>query len=586
MTIKIQKNRIFSNVIFILVMLALIIGSAGFPTRVSAFNVTITVTTSADNTTADSQCSLREAITNANNNAATYSDCPTGLGSEFINFASTLGTATITLGSVLPAISDPSGLTIIGGGKITVSGNDLFQVFSINANVPLTLDGLTVSHGLGPPDGGGVYANPGSTLTINNSTFSDNHSSTAVDISSYGGGIDSFGTLIITNSTFSSNTAVVSGGGVMVSGGSLTVSNSIFSGNSASYGGGVRSLGGPMTITKSIFSGNSAVSYGGGIYNPVGTLAISESTFSSNTAGAGGAINNIGTLTLANSTFFGNSAVTGGAIYNGLVFGTNILTSTIANSTFSANSATIIGGGVANDARLILSNTIIANSISGGDCDNGGFISNSVNNLIEDLIFACDLTNGVNGNIIGSDPNLGPGTGSPVYLPLNDGSLAINTGNDAQCAAAPVNNTSQNGLSRPQGAHCDIGSYEADVTPPTVLSIVRADLNPTNAASVHFTVTFSEPVYGVTINDFTLTKTGLPGATVSSISSDTGSTRTVTVTTGSGSGTIRLDLVDRDSILDTANLYLGGTGLGNGSFTAGEVYNVLPYRFYVSLIRR
>ncbi|MGH2442924.1 MAG: choice-of-anchor Q domain-containing protein, partial [Chloroflexota bacterium] len=33
-------------------------------------------------------------------------------------------------------------------------------------------------------------------------------------------------------------------------------------------------------------------------------------------------------------------------------------------------------------------------------------------------------------------------------------------GNDAVCQAAPVNNRDQRGLPRPQGTHCDIGSFE------------------------------------------------------------------------------------------------------------------------------
>ena len=58
----------------------------------------------------------------------------------------------------------------------------------------------------------------------------------------------------------------------------------------------------------------------------------------------------------------------------------------------------------------------------------------------------------------------------------------INAGNDGKCVAASVNNVSQNGLNQPQGAHCDIGSYGNGSDPVTVVSIVRADPNPTNAA--------------------------------------------------------------------------------------------------------
>ncbi|MCD4753629.1 MAG: choice-of-anchor D domain-containing protein, partial [Anaerolineaceae bacterium] len=53
---------------------------------------------------------------------------------------------------------------------------------------------------------------------------------------------------------------------------------------------------------------------------------------------------------------------------------------------------------------------------------------------------------------------------------------------------------------------------------PTVLVVTRADANPTNAVSVDFTVTFSEAVVDVDTADFTLTTTGVSGASISSMS--------------------------------------------------------------------
>jgi CSLREA domain-containing protein len=577
---KVQFNkRKLKNLFFAWVVLTLLLGSAGLPTRVRAFSQTITVDTALDNTTVDGFCSLREAITNANNNAGTYKDCTPGSGSEFIIFSNNLG-PTITLGSPLPTISDTAGLTINGGGNITISGNGAYRVFLLGVNVPLTLDGLTVTHGNSGASGGGAYVNSGSTLTVKNSTFSYNHAVT------YGGGIDNYGVVILTNSTFTGNSAVDSGGG-LISSGTVTISNSTFTSNTSGYGGGLRTLGGTTTISQSSFISNTASSFGGGIFNPVGTMTITGSTFSGNTASAGGGIENEGNLTLGDSTFYNNFATLGGGLANSFL-DPNYGHASIINSTFSNNSAadSFSGGGVYNAAYLSLNNTIIANSPLGADCEDAGIMNASANNLIENAAHACGLTNGVNANITGSDPNLGPGTGSPVYLPLNGGSLAINTANDGACAAAPINNTSQNGLSRPQGAHCDIGSYEADVTPPVVLSIVRADPNPTDAASVHFTVTFSEPVYGVSIGDFVLAHPGIAGAIVSVVSNTTGSTWTATIGTGTGLGTLRLDLVDRDTILDAANLHLGGDGLGNGSFSIGEVYQVRWLKSYLPLVRR
>src|SRR5439155_14094588 len=52
-----------------------------------------------------------------------------------------------------------------------------------------------------------------------------------------------------------------------------------------------------------------------------------------------------------------------------------------------------------------------------------------------------------------------------------------------------------------------------------------------------------------------------------------GTTWTATVNTGSGSGTIGLNLVDDDTIIDVVGSPLGGKGAGNGNFT-GEVYTI------------
>jgi alpha-tubulin suppressor-like RCC1 family protein len=111
-------------------------------------------------------------------------------------------------------------------------------------------------------------------------------------------------------------------------------------------------------------------------------------------------------------------------------------------------------------------------------------------------------------------------------------------------------------------------------TPPLVTAITALDTNPTSAASVRYSVTFSKPVSGVDSSDFSLTSSGLSGASVTGITGS-GAAYTVWVSPGSGSGTLRLDLNDNDTILDSSGTPLGGAGIGNGSFTAGDVYTIL-----------
>ena len=109
---------------------------------------------------------------------------------------------------------------------------------------------------------------------------------------------------------------------------------------------------------------------------------------------------------------------------------------------------------------------------------------------------------------------------------------------------------------------------------PVVSSVVRSNFNPTSAESVKFTVTFSKSVTGVNTEDFALFTVGITNPSITGVSGS-GTTYTVTVNTGSGNGTLRLDVVDDDSIKDVANNPLGGVGVGNGNYTSGEIYNII-----------
>ena len=89
---------------------------------------TIIVTTLVDKTTTGGGCSLRQAITNANNEAQTYADCPAGTGNDVINFTAGLsGTIDIHAIGTLPTITNT--LTIDGtGATIDVSGGNSVRV--------------------------------------------------------------------------------------------------------------------------------------------------------------------------------------------------------------------------------------------------------------------------------------------------------------------------------------------------------------------------------------------------------------------------------------------------------------------------
>ena len=124
-------------------------------------------------------------------------------------------------------------------------------------------------------------------------------------------------------------------------------------------------------------------------------------------------------------------------------------------------------------------------------------------------------------------------------------------------------------------------TYVVDHTPPVVTSIVRANPNPTNLNSVNFTVTFSEPVTGVGMNDFVLHQTLLTSAAITGISGS-GTTYTVTANTGTGEGTMWIDFDTTagggvfDAALNTSEV----------SFTTGQVYALDKLKPMVTSITR
>ncbi|MFA7290769.1 MAG: DUF6701 domain-containing protein [Rhodocyclaceae bacterium] len=115
------------------------------------------------------------------------------------------------------------------------------------------------------------------------------------------------------------------------------------------------------------------------------------------------------------------------------------------------------------------------------------------------------------------------------------------------------------------------------VSVPAVVSINRASPNPTTAsAAVSWTVTFSAAMTGVDLTDFALVQAGgAAGATLTSVSGS-GTTWTVLANAGtSSSGTLGLNLVDDDTIVNANTVPLGGAGLANGNFT-GQTYSLIP----------
>ncbi|MCK9381247.1 MAG: hypothetical protein M0P95_09290 [Sulfuritalea sp.] len=151
-----------------------------------------------------------------------------------------------------------------------------------------------------------------------------------------------------------------------------------------------------------------------------------------------------------------------------------------------------------------------------------------------------------------------------------DGSVWNNT----TLSAAGATSTAASGL--PSFAAGSSNSFAVgEKKGPYVVSIILASPDPTSpATSVDWTVTFNANVTGVDATDFALVQAGgVSGAAITGVTGG-GTTWTVTASTGAGAGTLGLNLVDDDTILNAALKPLGGTGTGNGNFT-GQVYTVV-----------
>src|SRR5690606_18719398 len=121
----------------------------------------LVVTTAADDTNDDGDCSLREALTNANDNALTHDDCLVAgvdAGDE-ISFALPAN-STIVLTDGPLAIEDD---VVIDGSAVpglTISGNNATRVFAIgqtNSGFAVTISDLRITDAfLNTGDGGAV----------------------------------------------------------------------------------------------------------------------------------------------------------------------------------------------------------------------------------------------------------------------------------------------------------------------------------------------------------------------------------------------------------------------------------------------
>jgi len=494
---------------------------------------------------------LRQAIVQANSTA----------GASTIDFAPTVfGSArTITLASGQLELSNTTGTETITGpaAGVTVSGGGLSRVFQVDANVTASISGLTITDG-NASEGGGVFNNGGNVSFVS-CTFSNNTAlgsagspgGYTVEIingvqylapfaggnggNGEGGGLYSgSGSVTITDTTFSADTArggkggvgadsafvadsgpeiapatnggnggAGQGGGLYCSSGSLTITNTTFSGDSAQ--GGTGGKGGTATGPTESNSSGSAINAiggnggnggngeGGGLYCSVGSLTIAaDTTVSSNSAG-GGSGGPGGIATFPDTP--GLDGI-GGAGQGGGLYGQATLNNTIVAGNTNPSGASDISGDVSGGYNLI-------GTGSGG------------------------LTNGVDGNIVGTAAaNLGlaplANNGGPTQtMALVDGSPAIGAGSTALIPAGVTTDQRGPGYPRILSGLVDIGAFEFKPVKTMTSVALTTGTNPSK--------------YGTALT-FTATVTSTSGVPTGSVEFYDGSTPLGAGNTLTGSG--------------------------------------------------
>lgn len=344
----------------------------------------------------------------------------------------------------------------------------------------MTVTNSEISANNSEGDGAGVYSSPiEDTLLVVNAQISDNYAEDD------GAGIYSSGNSIIRDTTVISNTADGDGGGIYNSG-PMTVTNSRFVNNTAHEDGAGISSSNSLFLQDSMVVGSDAGRDGGGLY-AFGPATLERVTLYQNHSDwDGGGIAGIDSITLTNVTLSENSVngstlSEGGAMY---VSGSNARV-TISNSTIvsnTSNNASYVGGIVSSSSPTVtIENSILAHNTN-ANCDSIEASASAGNNLES----ADDCNFGASGDITNTLPILGPlqdNGGATWTHALLQGSPAVNAGNTATCATGD-----QRGVSRPQGAACDIGAVEAILIAIGDVDQVEGDSGPADAV---FDVTLS-----------------------------------------------------------------------------------------------
>jgi CSLREA domain-containing protein len=446
-----------------------------------------------------------------------------------------------TASHTLPVMGhvEGGGITFLGGGALTVTGSTIQAntgmesgavtggIYLENGEAQLTdslvtenqgwtsggmyilsgharISGSTFTRNTGF-DAGGIYVTGGyaASLLLDSGTYigrigAGNAAPGLSDGTRFGGGIYADGSVTVIDSTIEGN----SGHGIQAeypatSVGTVQFTNSAVQDNSltgiktknANLGfvegtirnnaeGGISANRGEVILVKSSVSGNrNSSGEGSGIYGiNLSKADIGLSTISGNsTDHEGGGLYFIGPYSglihIHNSTISGNRAAGRGGGLVAAGGSVNLSYVTIVHN--AAGSA----GGILNYATLNIADTILAEN-TGGNCGSTAPITSGGHNLLD----SASCWTFVPTDILNEPAPLGPlqdNGGTTFTHALLAGSPALDAANPSTCPS-----TDQRGVSRPQGARCDIGAFESETPVTATPRIATSTSTPTETPTL------------------------------------------------------------------------------------------------------
>lgn len=377
------------------------------------------------------------------------------------------------------------------------------------------------------------------------------------------------------------------GGGLLINNGNVTLINTVFQGNRAEGGAGGTSTAGT--------GGNGGSGLGGAVYvrgNSI--LRLNNTTFQGNVAAAG-------------TPGQGRTLGSAGASQGGAIF---IESGTVLAEGRPGYSNNVAAQGP--DMFQVTSGSFqeLLKPLVGGmrraDGSNGETAA-----LAGTVQYQVDFTQDVVGvdvadfNVISTGDFIGvvqsvtptPGSGRQYTVTVGINPIAGTSGTNGTIRLDLEDNDSVTTVGTPPaivplgGSGLDNGDFSGETytvnrTPPAAV-IERRDLafQLTAQPTVFYTVRFSQPVSNVGADDFQVVSNGLVDPQITGVTRLDNFTYDVAVSTGSGNGTLNLNLIDNDSILNSLGVPLGGTGPNNGN-VEGPGYTVNKTSPLVAAIER